>query len=221
MDRITMKALATALLYCCDNGNGRRSMETLLACLGVDRADVEQVERAKAEVIALRPDIGDCFDGKEGEEADRPVCVLPSKENPYPPKTIAHHIWESLELPNGWRNLKFIQTFIQLRMLPSVEFDQNMIISALNVVANPWHPGNGGCSLLRFTRNERNEILYRMEYSIPLAVRDLCVEAFGPVPRPNPKLLALLPKKNADDGAWRLGDRKNQQSQPQQLDNLT
>jgi hypothetical protein len=221
MDMITMKALATALLYCCDNGNGRRSMETLLACLGVDRADVEQVERAKAEVLALRPDIGDCFDGKEGEEADRPVCVLPSRGNPYPPDTIAHHIWESLAHPNGWRNLKFIHACIQPLLAGELKLNPYLLLPELAVVATPWDPGNGGCSLLRSTRNERNEILYRLEFSIPVAVRDLCVEAFGPVPRPDPRVLKPLPKKKVDDGSWRLGVRENQQSQPQQLDHLT
>jgi hypothetical protein len=198
MGVITMRALALALLYCSGDLQGRRSMETLLRCLGVDTADKEKAERAKAEVLALSEDIEDCFDGDAGGGAGGgAVCEFSRKKNPYPANSIAHYIWESLR-PGDWRDWQYIQAFVGPQQ--GVE-NPKMAFAALNIVANPWNPGNGGSSFLRQTRNQNAKILYRLEFSIPKAVHDLCIQVLGPIPVQRPRVLAKIKEKIAPQNA--------------------
>jgi hypothetical protein len=180
-------------------------MKNLLHCLGVDLSDAAQVDQATAEVRTLRPNIDDCFDGSE---TDKTICAVPKYPNPFPDRTYAYYIREVLS-PGDWRDMQFISAYFE--RLPGVK-DQNKIISALHVVADLWHPGNGGNSFLRQTRDSDGTILYRMEFTIPAPVIDLGFEAFGDIPHPRPDMLEKI-QEEPDDESWRIQAQVAQQAQ--------
>lgn len=170
---ITLEDLAEALLYCSADGEGGRTMESVLRCLDID-PDGENAERAKAEIRGLRPDIDGWFGGATFA---RPDYQLP-EENEYRDDTVVKTFIGTM-LDRRWRPVQSIPVFMCLLVQPG---GPQKIDEAIAIASNPWHAKNGARSLLRKTKDAQGTLLYRMDFVIPGFVLDICEQAWGPLP---------------------------------------
>lgn len=193
---ITMQRLAQALLHCSADLGGGRSMESLLRCLEVDPADQEKSELAQAEVRRLSPNIDDYFGGNGTGSSPR---TFAKATNPYPAGTVVHHLWASM-MSGKWFDRTALYAFVQ-PYLPAESTQASAVFThAVKVVTDPWNTENGGRSFLRQTRDQRGTRLYRLEFSVPKYVMEMCTQAFGQLPAPVDPPLPV----RKDDMGWKL-----------------
>lgn len=204
MGVITLRTLAKALFYCSADLQGGRSMESLLRCLGVDPKDKGKAEQARDEIRLLDPNLENHLHGEAKAGA---VLSLPRNKNPYQAGTVKWHLWESMK-GGDWREGSFIYACVQ----PCLAAEGSRALAVFNrdfeVFTNPWHPENGGRSFLRQTRNEKGARLYRLEFTVPKFVIEICRQAWGAIPAP-PK---DVPHTSPDNVTQDIRQRDKKQS---------
>jgi hypothetical protein len=153
-----------------------RTVAELAEPFGIDTRDKKRLAAFEKECRRLVPDIKDRLRSNDRDFKGISRC-FPDR-NPYKEGSLLSRVWD-LTKKGDWLDIVAIQPFVVAAV---GQVGDETIAETLEAMADPWHKDNQGRSFMLVGADHRGDKMYRMEYSVPEPVMDLCERAWGRLP---------------------------------------